>query len=67
MEKVVTYFDPPSGWKYGFPCVFPDDLDISDNPDFKHWLLVTKHYPESMFDLAVKHSRFWCRKEETSD
>ena len=27
MTKLVTMIDPPSGWKFGFPKVIPDNFE----------------------------------------
>jgi len=51
-KKEHTIVDPPSGWKYGFPCVLPDDKLYVE-------LLKEKGYPEKDIDLALKHSRYW--------
>jgi len=44
---MVTYVDPPSGWKYGFPKVMPDDLP--GNPTFREWL-VREGYPKELIE-----------------
>ena len=54
MKKTVTYVDPPSGWKYGFPKIIPENT-----PNFYAWL-VSEGYPQSEID-ALKDS-FWCRQ-----
>ena len=50
---IQTVFDPPSGWKYGFPKVKPDD----DVP-VGEWLLA-EGYPADMIPLALKYTRQW--------
>ena len=35
----VLIVDPPSGWMYGFPCIFPDDKTFEQ-------LLKENNYPE---------------------
>lgn len=48
----ITICDPPSGWRYGFPRVLPDDVEYAD-------LLKLHGYPEKDMKLALEHSRFW--------
>ena len=57
--KKITYIDPPSGWKYGFPKILPNDVK-----DLREWLQ-ENGYPENMTDLAMKYSRFWTEESET--
>ena len=46
-------FDPPSGWKYGFP------KEVPENPtDFRQWL-IDEGYPEKDVDFALRHGRQW--------
>ena len=40
----VTYIDPPSGWRYGFPKILPDYVI-----NVKAWLL-DNGYPQSEID-----------------
>ena len=58
--KKVKMIDPPSGWKYGFPKVLPDD--VTDN---LKWL-VENGYPQaeidSFEDMFV--CRHWFEAEE---
>lgn len=51
-SKTVTIVDPPVGWKYGFPCELPEGKKYEE-------LLKEHGYPSDMFDLAIRHSRFW--------
>ena len=53
-----VFFDPPSGWKYGFPKIIEcENLDeIDDNMLIE--ILRESNYPESDIDLALKYSRF---------
>ena len=53
-----TVYDPPSGWKYGFPKVKPDGVDLGE------WLLA-EGYPPDMIPLALKYTRTW--EEEFPD
>jgi len=45
--------DPPSGWRYGFPKVLPDDVE-----NVLEWL-VSEGYPQSEIDVCGRH--FYCR------
>lgn len=53
----VTYIDPPSGWKYGFPKVLPDDF-IGET--YSEWL-VENGYPQYEIDSYGKNFfvRLW--------
>jgi len=52
--------DPPSGWKYGFPCLYNESAD-GDMRDF----LLSKGYPERDVDFALEHMRMWLPEGET--
>ena len=41
----LTWIDPPSGWKFGFPKLY----DRDKYPDVNSWL-VDNGYPQSMID-----------------
>jgi hypothetical protein len=56
MKNKVKMIDPPSGWKYGFPKVLPDD--VTDN---LKWL-VENGYPQSEIDFLG--DSFYCRHWE---
>jgi hypothetical protein len=60
MTKSVTYVDPPSGWKYGFPKPIPSDR----REDLIAWLL-ENGYPQQEIDACGKYfyCRFWEEKE----
>ena len=63
MTDYVTYFDPPSGWMYGFPKELPIFNDLhSPEKELKAWLL-SCGYPKKDIDLAVKYSRMWTEKK----
>ena len=49
--------DPPSGWRYGFPCELPKGKDYVE-------LLREHNYPEKDIELALKYTRQW---EEDDD
>ena len=54
MAKVkVTFIDPPSGWKYGFPMAVPDPAP----ENMLEWL-VSKGYPQWEIDKMKNH--FYC-------
>lgn len=52
-KKPKMIYDPPSGWKYGFPKEVPEDIK-----DFKQWL-IDSGYPEKDIDFAMKYGRSW--------
>jgi len=48
--------DPPSGWRYGFPKQFPDEVK---DEDLEKWV-VENGYPQKLVDDGMmKHCRFW--------
>lgn len=51
--------DPPSGWKYGFPCEWKLGESFEE-------LLRRQGYPEKYFELAMKYSRYWEREDGTA-
>ncbi len=53
--KKVTWYDPPSGWKYGFPKVY--EPSSPDEPLDR--TLVADGYPKRDADFGAKHTRFW--------
>lgn len=51
-----TMIDPPSGWRYGFPKQFPDEVK---DEDLEKWV-VENGYPQKLVDDGMmKHCRFW--------
>lgn len=56
----VTMYDPPSGWKYGFPREYKPLPGESLRET-----LLRDGYPESEFD--GKGEPYWCRFWETDD
>lgn len=50
--RKATLVDPPSGWRYGFPCELPEGMTLEE-------LLKKKNYPEKDIELALKYSRWW--------
>ena len=56
---MITMYDPPSGWKYGFPRSYKP----LPNETLEETLL-RDHYPQREIDVGgAKHVRFW----ETED
>lgn len=51
----VLYIDPPSGWKYGFPKVYPTDVDPKDTIKW----LISQGYPQEEIDCCGDY--FYCR------
>ena len=58
----VLMFDPPSGWRYGFPKPIPKKC-IGNDMEFRKYL-TENGYPDSMLDMASKYSRYWEVDEE---
>lgn len=56
MAKVIM-FDPPEGWRYGFPKPIPQEC-LENEEMFKIYLVENK-YPDHLLDIAVKYSRYW--------
>lgn len=52
--NMVTVVDPPSGWRYGFPKVVPEDR----KNDLVEWL-VEVGYPRAEIEALGAH--FYCR------
>jgi hypothetical protein len=59
----VTYIDPPSGWKYGFPKVLPRNV-----VDVKKWL-IEQGYPQSEIDSCDEHFHYrsWNQEENVDE
>lgn len=57
--KYLTWIDPPSGWKYGFPKPYDKDK----HPNFRQWLL-DEGYPEKDVDFGMQYIRTWTEKQE---
>ena len=52
MKQIM--FDPPSGWRYGFPKLIPHDA----NAEYLTQLLRDAKYPEKDIVFALDHSRY---------
>lgn len=58
MTKILMC-DPPSGWKYGWPKEFPQELDDASEKEVEEWFL-DKGYPNHLIDQGMlKHCRWW--------
>ncbi len=57
MKKFVAkWYDPPSGWMYGFPKPWPEGLEATqENLEIQ---LTLDGYPVKDIPLALKHTRF---------
>lgn len=63
-RESVTIFDPPSGWRYGFPKELPLNLldEFETDEEYDHHLKVwlrEQGYPEFLMEVAVRYSRYW--------
>jgi len=54
---MITFVDPPEGWRYGFPKPYPHGNDYSK---LREWFL-SEGYPEKDIELALKYS--WYREQ----
>lgn len=57
-KKLVTWVDPPSGWRYGFPKPMPDSVE-----NFREWL-VSEGYPQAEIDALGDFFHVRCWKAE---
>lgn len=57
-------FDPPEGWKYGFPKALPMEYGT---PFFnmRRWL-IDNGYPKKLIPMALIYSRMWVEEIETT-
>lgn len=53
---VVEWYDPPEGWRFGFPKAWPAGLDRSDEALAAQ--LKADGYPENAIPVAMLHTRF---------
>lgn len=62
LEIKVTTYDPPSGWRYGFPSIAPKSSLNQKNL----YLNVLKYhqYPEKDISFALKYSKHSNRKSK---
>jgi len=61
MKKMITYIDPPSGWKYGFPKVLPEEAKRR----VREWL-VEEGYPAREIESYGEYfyCRYWSKEVE---
>lgn len=69
-----TFCDPPSGWRYGFPRIIPEEIleamaiaresGKSQSDVFDNWL-VSCGYPQSLIESYG--NKFYCRYWEQED
>lgn len=57
-KKLVTWVDPPEGWRWGFPKPMPDDVE-----NFREWL-VAEGYPQAEIDALGDFFHVRCWKAE---
>ena len=63
--KKLMFCDPPSGWRYGFPRVVPDEVyNSKDKGTFAEWLF-SCGYPREEYDSFK--GGFVCRFWEQED
>jgi hypothetical protein len=56
MDFKPLWYDPPSGWMYGFPKAWPEGIEVSTE-NLK--IQLTLHgYPAKDIPLALKHTRY---------
>jgi hypothetical protein len=58
-KKSTKWYDPPSGWQYGFPKPYTP-LPAENLRD----TLRRDGYPEKLMELAEGYTRFWETEEE---
>ena len=60
MNDTWYWFDPPAGWRYGFPVKIKNMIT---NPELE--ALLRKHgYPEKDIKFALDNSRWWMAEKE---
>jgi hypothetical protein len=65
MTLKPTWYDPPSGWQYGFPKAWPDGLErTQENIEIQ---LTLDGYPDKDVSFAAWHCRFGGFDEKTTD
>lgn len=59
LSNRVIIIDPPSGWRYGFPKIIPDEVFLGSIETFIQWFR-DQGYPEWLIqDGNLNHYRFW--------
>ena len=56
MDFKPSWYDPPSGWAYGFPKPWPEGLEYT--PGNLRKQLAADGYPLRDIPMALKHTRF---------
>ena len=56
MDFKPAWYDPPSGWQYGFPKAWPADLEPTQG-NIKIQLMLDG-YPAKDVNMAARHCRF---------
>jgi len=63
MKTTKTFIDPPSGWKYGFPKEFPDNIG-----NIPAWLVENGYPVEEINALGPQfYYRIWTEGGEEDD
>lgn len=57
-DWVTVMFDPPEGWKYGYPKPVLYSI-VTDEKKLQEYLINDPKYPDKLIDVALKHSRYW--------
>lgn len=58
----IRIYDPPSGWRYGFPKQYsplPDE-ELSET-------LIRDGYPKHLLVDAIHHTRFWTYDDDDGE
>lgn len=51
----ITYIDPPSGWRFGFPKIIPNDIKNK-----KEWIIENGYPKELVLEFGENfHYRMW--------
>lgn len=64
---IVTMYDPPRGWMYGFPRAIPKEVEANaaTNPTVMHDWIVECGYPQALIESFGDY--FYCRYWEEDD
>jgi hypothetical protein len=65
MDSNFSWYDPPSGWQFGFPKPWPVGLSVTQ--ENLKTQLTRDGYPAKDMALALKHTRFGGFYEKTTD
>jgi hypothetical protein len=62
---IAAWYDPPEGWRFGFPKTWPAGLERSqENLEIQ---LMLDGYPEKDIPMALLSTRFGGHYEKTAD